>query len=119
MTAQDSGQERRVSMERSVGQPFPSWDRNCQFDGWSKGALNVVIPARLPEIGRTFPVGTKAALRQSHLFSTSDWQRWSERGDGTQDVLEETARDHDLGKLEGDGTPMADGLGADFHQSVP
>jgi hypothetical protein len=48
----------------------------------------------------------------------SDPRQWTERRDGGQDFLEQTARYHDLGHLERDGPAVAHDLGADLDQPI-
>ncbi len=51
-------------------------------------------------------------------YSASCRRQRTERRNGGQDFLEQTARHHDLGHLEGDGSAVANDLRADLHQPV-
>ena len=71
-----------------------------------------------PASGRISPVDSPAD-HSGHRPSTSRSRQRTQRRDGIEDLLEQTACDHDLGHLERDRAPMLDDLRADLHQAIP
>ena len=93
MMAQVSRLAGTICVGRGVWQPLVGRDRGCRLDHCSRGAPEAAIPAGLPHSGRMSPAASPYIPRQCSQSSTS-CRRRSEGGDGTQDVLEQAARDH-------------------------